>query len=199
MHHRRGAALWRQAQGDLQGDAQQRRRADPLGHPDSAHFKYGDVRHPGYVHHRGGPAGPPAGADLCHGARLGRSDPGDEQGAAPRRAGVLPAQPGGHHRQLRGHHPEAHPRRDGGGRPRQDERGAALQGLEAAARPRDRHPGLHHHHRDRRGRLQLQHPDYRGGGPAGPLPALPDPRTARATFWARSSTATWRRWATRCT
>ena len=49
------------------------------------------------------------------------------------------------------------------------------RGLAAAGGAGDRHSGLHHHHRDRRGRAQLQYPHHRGRRPHGPFPALPAP------------------------
>ena len=55
-------------------------------------------------------------------------------------------------------HPADGARGPGRHRPRQDERGGALRGVAAAAGPRNRRAGVHHHHRDRRGRAQRQHP-----------------------------------------
>ena len=101
MHHRRRAAVRGAAQGKVQGDARQCGRAQPVSNPDPAHPQHGDERHPGYEHPRGGAAGPPPGTDLCGGARLGPGHTGDRTGDTPGRAGVLSAQPGGEHRQLR--------------------------------------------------------------------------------------------------
>ena len=71
---------------------------DPVRHPHSPDAEHGPVGHPGYVHHRGAPQGPPAGADLRHGARMARRGGGHPAGAEPGRAGLLSAQPGGEHR-----------------------------------------------------------------------------------------------------
>ena len=51
-HHRRGAALRRQAQGEAEGEFHRRGYADPLGHPHPPHPEHGHERHPGHVHHR---------------------------------------------------------------------------------------------------------------------------------------------------
>ena len=93
------------------------------------------------------------------------------------RAGVLPPQRRGLH------HPYRRPAAAAGARgpvrhrPREDERGGALRGVAAAFGPGDRRAGVHHHHRDRRGRPLGQHPYYRKRRPHGPVPAPPAPGT----------------------
>ena len=67
--HRRGAAVRRGPQGAVQGDA--RRNVDVLtlsATPIPRTLQHGHERHPGHERHRGGPPGPPPGADLCAGA-----------------------------------------------------------------------------------------------------------------------------------
>ena len=59
--------------------------------------------------------------------------------------------------------------------PRQNGRAGAELRHAADGRRRDPGAGVHHHHRDRHRYPQRQHPDHRGRGPAGPVPAAPDP------------------------
>ena len=51
-HHRRGAALRRQAQGKAEGKFHRRGHADAFGHAHPAHAEHGDERPAGHEHHR---------------------------------------------------------------------------------------------------------------------------------------------------
>ena len=61
--HRRGAALRRGPQGDLQADAGDRGRADPDRHADPAHAPHGADGRARHVHHRHAAEGQAAGRD----------------------------------------------------------------------------------------------------------------------------------------
>ena len=179
--HRRGAALRRDPQGKAPGAGPAGGHPDPVRHPHSPDSEYGPVRHPGHEHHRGAAPRPPAGADLCDGARVARHCRGHPPGAEPGRPGILPAQPGGEHRVHR-RTPAAVAGGGCGHRhcPRQNGRAGAELRHAADGRRRDPGAGVHHHHRDRHRYPQRQHPDHRGCGPAGPVPAAPDPGPHRA-------------------
>ena len=51
-HHRRGAALRRQAQGKAEGEFHRRGHADAFGHAHPAHAEHGHERPAGHEHHR---------------------------------------------------------------------------------------------------------------------------------------------------
>ena len=71
-HHRRGAALWRAR--TRRALRSMRNNVDVLtlsATPIPRTLNMAHVGHTGYVHHRGGAVGPPPGADLCAGTRLG--------------------------------------------------------------------------------------------------------------------------------
>ena len=161
-HHRRGAALRCEAQGKAQGELHRGGHAHPFGYPHPPHAEHGHERHPGPFHHRAAAHRAAARGDLCAGIQ--RRDPcrSHEEGACPGRAGVLPAQPGGQHRSLRRPCEQAGARRTHRHCPRQDDRGRAEPRVAASAERRDRYSGVHHPHRDRHRRAQLQHPHHRG-------------------------------------
>ena len=93
-HHRRGAAVRRRAQGVPQAAAHRGRRAGHVGHPDPAHAGDGHLRDPGDVHDPDPARGAPPGADLRRPVRREADRGGHPARAAPRRPGVLRAQPG---------------------------------------------------------------------------------------------------------
>ena len=127
-HHRRGAAVRGRAQGVPEAAAHRGGRAGHVGHPDPAHAGDGHLRDPGDVHDPDPARGAAPGADLGRPVRREADRGGHPPGAAPRRAGVLRAQPGVLDQQGRG--PDRGAGAGGPGRrgPRPDERAHAREG-----------------------------------------------------------------------
>ena len=174
---RRGAALRRHPQGAAQGDEPPGGRADPLRHPHPPDAEHGPLGPAGHVHPGGAPGGPPAGADLCAGARLGHHwrmpSAGSWAGAARYTTSTtgwraIDATAARHPEDAGAGGPYRH-------RPREDDgAGAVLRHAGHGGRGGG-HPGVHHHHRDRHRHPQRQHPHHRGRGQDGAGPAPPDP------------------------
>ena len=97
-HHRRGTALWRDAQRAVEEDANRSGCADVDGHADSAH----DVHEPGgrarHQHDRYAARRTHAGGDVCGRIRRSSGAAGHSARTRTRRAGVFCTQPCDRHR-----------------------------------------------------------------------------------------------------
>ena len=159
--HRRGAALWRQAQGALQEAARPHRHPDADRHADTAHALPEFERHPRYQHDSDAAGRPPA-RDHA-GRRLGRQalPPRHHARIGARRAGLRRAQS----RPLDSHHPQpyrAHRARSFDRRSARADAAANIgTGHVRLFARRIRYPDLDFHHRKRDRYAARQYADRR--------------------------------------
>ena len=181
---RRRAALRRgRTRSSCKRDGAAGRRAHAFGNAHPADAEYGAFRCARHVGHRTAAAGPPARADLCARARLGRAAPTRCAASLPAAdrsitcttASRTSSQYGGRDRASSS--ARRSPSRIAHGkmseRPAQQRHAADGRRRRAGAR-------LHDDHRDGHRHSEREHPHHRGRRPAGACPAAPDPRARRA-------------------
>ena len=183
---RRGAALRRAPEGAAAQPQAAGRRDEPLGDADPAHPADVAHRHPRHLGDRDAAARPPRDPHLHRRVPRRPGARGHREGAGPRRAGLLPAQP---RRDDRRRPPSTcaswRRRRASPSRHGQMQRARAREGDARVPGRRGRRAGLDLDHRERHRHPHRQHADRRARRRAGAGAALPDPRAHRAQRRAR--------------
>ena len=178
--HRRGAAVRRRAQGVPQAAADRGGRARDVGHADPAHAGDGRGRDPRDVDHPDAAGGAAPGADVRRRLRREADRGGHPARAAPRRPGLLRAQPGAVDQEGRRAAGGARARGAHRGRARADERARARADHGGLLGPEVRRAGGDDDRGERARHPEREHADRGPGRRGRAVPAAPAPRPGRA-------------------